>query len=133
MKNDNTKKCDYILRDTYLKRPLEKNLYMGKKYCINDSIFINGRRIRIESLMSLDATELWYAVHPSLRPEIKQKKISIDRLTYSKLKAIMLETNKDLVLEVESISRNNVFKNKLLKEIKEGTLGTEKSSFRKLK
>ena len=84
------------------------------------------RKYSIDKLLETDPVRLWNLVHTS------GSKVSLTRPTHFKLKQVISDVAPELIVENDVKRELRKSKMKLSKAISSGTIGTDKSSFKRL-
>ena len=108
------------------KKTLKRNSKLSDKCRLNDIIYSDKRLPTIEYLIDNDPLHLWKLIHT------KHSKVSLVRDAYAKLKVRIHGINPKLVEQVEKKHRYHKASKRLRKELREGKLGKDGSSFKKI-
>ena len=107
-------------------KTLKLNSRLSDKYKLNDILSFDKERRSIQQLITNNPLYLWELIHT------KHSNVSLVRDAYAKLKARIARINPRLVEEVEKKHRYHKASKRLRKELREGKLGNEGSSFKKI-
>ena len=102
------------------------NSELSRKYRLTDVLLTDKKRRTIQQLIDKSPMYLWNKIHS------KHSNVSLVRDAYAKLKAKVAIKRPDLVKQVEKDFEAYKAKKRLLKEIRNGSLGTSNSRFKKI-
>ncbi len=109
---------------TMMRRPDDECVTSRSR--LQDSIKIDGDYITIHKLFRTDPLFLWNLIHT------KGSKVRLVSTDYYKLKQLILEIDPELIA-INDVKRElHKNKRKLSKAIATGTIGTDKSSYKRL-
>lgn len=113
-----------------LSRPLEKDLYFGRKRNIHQSVSIDGVYYNTEKLMKEDPEKLWWGVHPIKKVSRDTEGVFLDNKLYKQLCRIIKEKHPESFNLVERHKKQNQAKKELEKQIKNSVDGTPRKNFK---
>lgn len=102
------------------------NSELSKKYRLTDILLTDKKARTIQHLIDKSPMYLWNKIHT------KHSNVSLVRDAYAKLKAKVAIKRSDLVKQAEKDFEAYKAKKRLLKELRNGTLGTSNSRFKKI-
>ncbi|MBT8252542.1 MAG: hypothetical protein KJN68_01110 [Bacteroidia bacterium] len=102
------------------------NNVLSKKYRLTDVLLTDKKRRTIQQLIDKSPMYLWNKIHA------KHSNVSLVRVAYAKLKAKVAIKRPDLVKKTEKEFEAYKAKKRLLKEQRNGTLGSSNSRFKKV-
>lgn len=109
-----------------MKKVRRTDFCVSSKKREQDSIVVDGERIVISTLIKGNPLVLWNIVHT------KGSETSLVRTAYAKLKEAVAKIDSTLVEKANKEHELNKSKRKIAIELKNGTLETSKSHFRKI-
>jgi len=112
--------------------PRKGEITVTSKLRLKDCLVWGDKVLSIQKLINNHPIELWNLIHPENGRDKADRKISLVRPAYARLKSRVNEIDPKLVEKVNKQHEHYKAMRKLKKEISNGIFGTSKSKFKKI-